>query len=186
MKIINLQKGKLLEWVIALIFVGIGISFRLLPHLANFTPVAAIALFGGVYLPKKLALVLPLAAMIISDLIIGLYDQKLMFFVYGSFVLCVLLGFWLKGRKKWTNILGTSIAGSSLFFLITNFAVWSFSAWYPKTLSGIIQCYTMALPFFRNTLFGDLFYVFFFFGIYEAAIFLVLRKDRNSIKILSE
>lgn len=161
------KKGKTLEFIVALLFILIGVSLRLLPHAPNFAPIAAIALFGGVYFSKKIALFLPLAAMAIGDLFIGWYEPKLMFSVYGSFLLCVVLGFWLKRNKKWYTVGGSAILSAVLFFLITNFSVWVFTPWYAKTLSGIIQCYLMALPFFRNTLLGDLFYVIVFFGSYE-------------------
>ncbi len=161
------KKGKNLEFIIALLLVLIGVSLRLIPHAPNFTPIAAIALFGGVYFSKKIALILPVSAMAISDIFIGYYEPKLMFFVYGSFILSVVLGFWLKKRKKWYTVGGGAILSAVLFFLITNFAVWTFTPWYTKTFSGITQCYIMALPFFRNTLLGDLFYVIVFFGAYE-------------------
>jgi len=174
------MKKKNIEFIIALLFILIGVSLRLLPHTPNFTPIAAVALFGGVYFSKKIALILPLVAMLISDIFIGFYEPKLMFFVYGSFVLSVVLGFWLKKHKNWYMVGGSAILSSILFFLITNFAVWAFTPWYAKTLSGIYQCYLMALPFFRNTLIGDLFYATVFFGAYELAVF-CLKK----IKILS-
>ena len=160
-------QGKNLELVIIVAFVLIGVSLRLLPHPFNFTPIAAMALFGGVYLSKRMALVLPILALAISDVFIGYYEIKLMVFVYGSFLLCVILGFWIKKHKKWQTVLGGSILSAVIFFFLTNFAVWVFTPWYQKTLSGIIQCYLMALPFFRNTLLGNLFYVSIFFGIYE-------------------
>jgi len=175
------KKGKIIEFLIAVIFVLIGVGLRLLPHVPNFTPIAAIALFGGVYLGRKMALLLPLLAMVISDIFIGYYQLGVMASVYASFLICVLLGFWLKKHKKWFTIAGSSIFGSILFFLITNFAVWIFTPWYAKTFSGIIQCYLMALPFFRNTLFGDLFYVVIFFGVYEMITAFVRKKYRNIV-----
>jgi len=163
------KQGKILEFLIGILFVLIGVSFRLFPHPPNFAPVAAIALFGGVYFSKEIALTLPISIMLISDIFIGYYGISLMAVVYGSFLLCVLLGFWLKKNKKWYTIGGSAILGAVLFFLITNFAVWAFTPWYAKTFVGLIQCYFMALPFFKNTLLGDLFYVSVFFGIYELA-----------------
>ena len=153
--------------IIFAILIVLGSAFRLLPHPLNFTPIGAIALFSGFYFKKKYALVIPVLAMLISDSFLGFYNWKLMFAIYGSFLLCVALGFWLKKHKKWYTILGGSLACSVLFFLITNFAVWAFAPWYAKTFFGIIQCYIMAIPFFRNTLLGDLFYVTIFFGAYE-------------------
>jgi len=163
------KKGKILELIIALTFILIGVSLRLLPHPPNFTPILAIALFGGVYLSRKIAFVLPILAMAISDIFIGYYGVVLMILVYGTFLLSVVLGFWLKKHKKWYTVGGSAILSAVLFFLVTNFAVWAFTPWYAKTLSGIIQCYVMAIPFFRNTLLGNLFYVTVFFGAYEIA-----------------
>jgi len=162
-----IKKIQILEITIAIILVLIGASMRLISHPPNFTPIAAIALFAGVYLSKRTALILPVLAMVISDIFIGHYEISLMTVVYGSFLFYVLLGFWLKKNKKWYTIGGSAILGAVLFFLITNFAVWVFTPWYVKTFAGLIQCYFMALPFFKNTLLGDLFYVSVFFGIYE-------------------
>lgn len=170
------KKGKILEFSIAVILIIIGIVFRFLPHPPNFTPIAAIALFGGVYFSRKLAFILPMAAMVISDIFIGFYEPKLMASVYGSFLLCVVLGFWLKKNKKWYTVLGGSISASIIFFVITNFAVWAFTFWYPHNFSGLIQCYLMALPFFKNTLLGDLSYVIILFGTYELAEAWVRKK----------
>ncbi len=170
------KKGKTLEFFIALLFVLIGVSLRLLPHPPNFAPILAIALFGGVYLSRKIAFVLPIFAIAISDIFIGYYGIVLMIAVYGTFLLSVVLGFWLKKHKKWYTVGGIAILSAVLFFLITNFAVWAFTPWYAKTLSGIIQCYIMAIPFFRNTLLGNLFYVTVFFGAYEIATVWVRKR----------
>jgi len=175
-KIILSKNGKILEFSIALLLISIGVSLRLLPHPPNFAPIAAIALFGGVYFSRKIALILPIVAMAISDIFIGDYEPKLMASVYGSFLLCVVLGFWLKKHKKWYTVGGSVLSCSVLFFLITNFAVWDFTPWYAKTISGLIQCYLMALPFFKNTLLGDLFYVTIFFGAYEIVEVWIKRR----------
>jgi hypothetical protein len=171
-----MKKIKILEIIFVVILITIGVVSRLLPHLPNFTPIVAIALFGGVYLSRKAAVVIPLLAMAVSDIFIGRYEIGLMISVYGSFLVCVLVGFWLKNNKKWYTTLGCTILGSVLFFIITNFAVWAFTPWYAKDISGLIQCYLMALPFFRGTLLGDLFYVFLFFGTYEFVYYLVAKK----------
>jgi len=175
-KLIPNKTGKTLELLVAITLILVGVGLRLLPHAPNFAPIAALALFSGVYLSKRLAFVLPLAAMLISDIFLGFYDLKLMAAVYGSFALVAVLGFWLKNHKKWQTILGSSALGGILFFLITNFAVWAFSPWYSKTFLGIVQCYTAALPFLRNTLLGDLFYAVLFFGIFELADIWIRRK----------
>lgn len=162
---------------LAIVFVVIGAALRFAPHFPNFAPIAAIALFGGVYLNKKYALIIPIAAMFISDLFIGLYDFKLMAGVYLSFILVGLIGLFVKKHKNIGTIIGGTILGSVLFFLITNFAVWIFYNWYAHTLSGLSQCFTMALPFFRGTLMGDLFYVAVLFGIYEIVMAVIKRKQ---------
>jgi len=177
-KIALSKRGKIIEFSIAIAFIFIGISLRLLPHPPNFAPIAAIALFGGVYLSKKLSLSLPVLVLLISDIFLGFYQFSLMLFVYGSFLLCVVLGFWLKKHKKWHIVLGTSLFGSLIFFFLTNFSVWAFTSWYPKSFSGIIQCYLMALPFFKNTAMGDLFYITVFFGTYELVEVWVREKFR--------
>jgi hypothetical protein len=174
------KNGKILNIAIAIVIILIGASLRLVPHPPNFAPIAAIALFGGVYLSKKTAMALPLTAMLLSDIFLGFYEVKLMAFVYGSFLLCVVSGFWIKSHKKWQTILGGAFFCSLIFFVLTNFAVWVFTPWYAKTFDGLVQCYLMALPFFKNTLSGDLFYAFVFFGSYELITLWV--KKRFTIK----
>ncbi|MDP3143603.1 MAG: hypothetical protein Q8N14_06715 [Candidatus Omnitrophota bacterium] len=142
----------------------LGISLRLVPHLPNVVPVVAIALFAGVYLNKRYAPWLALALMMISDVMLGLHNVAL--FTYGSVVAIAFLGIWLRNRKTISRVIGTSLASSLLFFVVTNFGVW-LMGWYPRTLEGLINCYTLAIPFFRNMLLGDLAYVAIFFGAYE-------------------
>jgi hypothetical protein len=150
---------------------------RLIPHPANFAPISAMALFGGVYLGKKQALILPLAAMFISDLFIGFDSFPMRVSVYGSFILAVLIGMRLKRHKNPKYIASASLCSSILFFLITNFAVWAFTNIYPKNVAGVIESYTYAVPFFRNTILGDLFYSGAFFGGYELLRSLLRNKD---------
>ncbi len=173
------KKEKIIEFSIISLLILIGVILRLLPHPPNFTPILAIALFGGVYFSRKIAFILPIAAMVISDVFIGYYEVKLMAAVYGSFLLCVVLGFWLKKNKNWQTIFGSSVLSALIFFLLTTFAVWAFPPWYVKIFSGIIQCYLMALPFFKNTLLGNLFYVTIFFGVYEMVEIWIRKKNRT-------
>ncbi|MDP3883030.1 MAG: hypothetical protein Q8Q48_03160 [Candidatus Staskawiczbacteria bacterium] len=180
------KKEKNTEFIIAIFLVLVGVALRLVPHAPNFTPISAIALFGGVYFSRRTAFVLPVLAILISDLFIGFYDFKIMAAVYGSFILSVALGLWLKNHKKWHLIVGGAILSSVLFFLITNFAVFAFSPWYAKSLSGLIQCYVMALPFFKNTLLGDIFYTAVFFGAYETVLVLVKKivASKNKLAVI--
>lgn len=145
-----------------------AIVLRFLPHLPNFAPISAIAIFSAVYLPKKWAFVVPILAMLVSDVFIGLYSFPIMVSVYGSFSVSALLGLWLKERKGVVNTVGVVLAASLQFYLITNFAVWAFGTLYPHTSAGLLASYVNALPFLRGTLLGDLFYVGAMFGLYEA------------------
>jgi hypothetical protein len=95
-------------------------------------------------------------------------------YVYGSFILTGIIGLWLKNHKNAQNIVGATLLSSVLFFLITNFGVWA-AGWYPRTLSGLMQSYMMGLPFFRNTVLGDLCYTGVFFGCYELAQLLIIK-----------
>lgn len=141
---------------------------RMVPHPANFAPIGALALFGGIYLPKRFALVIPLGAMIVSDIFIGFYTWQIMIAVYSSFILSCLIGLWVRSHKTALTVLGGALAGSFIFFFITNAAVWAFSGMYPFTFQGLSQSYLMGLPFLRNTLAGDLFYTTFLVGSFEA------------------
>lgn len=138
---------------------------RLVPHYPNFTPIAAIALFGGAHMGRKwLAFFVPLFALFISDLIIGFHG--FMVPVYISFALVVLIGNLMRNNVKIATVLGGALSSSVIFFLITNFAVWLGSPYYPQTFSGLMQSFTMAIPFFHATVLGDLFYSSVFFGSY--------------------
>ncbi len=141
---------------------------RLIPHPPNFVPIAAMALFGGAYFTKRwVAFLIPLAAMLITDLILGFHST--MWAVYLSFMLMVVIGMLLIKQKKISNIFLASVSASVLFFAITNFAVWASGIYYPKDLSGLAASYTAAIPFFHYTLLGDLFFVALMFGSFELA-----------------
>lgn len=150
-------------------FILLGALARLIPHAPNFTPVGAMALFGGTHLNKKQAFIIPIAIMLLSDLFIGFDSLQMRIFVYGSFLLTVVVGKLLKRNLSLRNTILASFTSSVLFFVITNFAVWVFTPLYLKTYSGLVNCFIMALPFFRNTLLGDLFYTGAIFGSYKFA-----------------
>lgn len=149
------------------LFIFLGAALRFIPHAANFAPIGAMALFGGARLNKKYALILPLVAMIISDYFIGFYSWQIMVSVYASFLIYGLLGLWARKNESWAKLGAAALAGSVLFFLITNGAVWAFGSMYPHTFGGLLACYAAGLPFFRGTILGDIFYAAVFFGAYE-------------------
>ncbi len=141
----------------------VAASFRLFTNIPNFTPIAAIALFGGAYLSKKpYAFLLPFTALFITDLIIGFHS--LMFAVYLSFALTVGIGILMRKNIRVLTVLGGAVSSALIFFLITNFAVWLTTPYYTKDLTGLMHCYTMAIPFFHNGLLGDLMYSSVLFG----------------------
>lgn len=154
----------------------LGVACRLLPHAWNFAPVAGIALFSGAYLGRRYGLINPVLTLFLGDLFIGFYELPVMLAVYGCLALVGLMGSYLKQNKNWEIIIAAAIASSIMFFVFTNLAVWQFSIWYKKDLTGLINCFTLALPFYRNTLIGDLFYTGVFFGSAQAIEFLVNKK----------
>lgn len=142
----------------ALICIILALSlYRLLPHPLNFTPVMAMALFAGAHFDnKKLAFIIPIAAMLLSDLFLGFHNTII--FVYGAMLFSVVLGLFIQKKSTPLNVIFASISGSIIFFLVTNLGVWLMNDFYPKNAQGLLQSYTMALPFFQRSLFGDLFF----------------------------
>ena len=166
----------------AFLLVFVAAFSRLLPHPANFTAIGAIALFGGVYLEKRFAFVVPILAKLMSDYFIGFYSG--MYWVYGSFVLIGLVGVWLKNHKKPLYILSGTFVSSILFFAVTNFGVWMTpGSIYAPTWAGLVECYVLAIPFFRNTVGGDLFFVAVMFGAYEGLL-MVLKKEQTEQSVV--
>lgn len=136
--------------VVIISFIIVAAIIRLFPHLPNVSPITAMALFSGVYFTnKKYAFIIPLLAMFFSDLFLGF--STISIFVYVAFILVGIIG--VNSRKiKLTTVLLSSLS----FFIITNLGVWILS--YPKTINGLLECYTLAIPFFRYSLIGDLFF----------------------------
>ena len=152
-------------WVLTLMVLGAAFA-RLIPHPPNFAPIAAMALFGGAYFSKKtFAFIIPLAALFISDLVIGIYSYAWM--VYLSFALIVLLGIVMLKKINVKNLIVASLSASISFFVITNFGVWALGTLYPKTPAGLMESYIAAIPFLQYSLIGDLFFVGLMFGVYE-------------------
>jgi hypothetical protein len=152
------------SWFLLALIV-LAAASRLLPHPPNVAPVAAVALFGGATIDRRWsAFLVPLATLLLSDLLLqatymagwqpswGFYQGQ--WVVYACFALTVCLGFLIRRRNVLTIAMAT-VAGSAVFFLLTNFAFWASGLLYPRTLSGLWLCYEMALPFFRNSLLGD-------------------------------
>ena len=127
-----------------------AIFSRFIPHPPNFTPITAIALLCSKgFTNRWIIFLIPIISLFISDLFLGLHDS--IPFVYGAFILITFLGISVKKIS-----IGTVLMSSTIFFLISNFGVWFYN--YPLTLNGFISCYTLATPFFLNTILGDLTY----------------------------
>ena len=150
--------------------------FRLLPHLPNVSPVAAMALFGGAYFAdKRMALIVPFVALFVSDLVLGLHNS--MIFVYAGFALTVVIGFQLQKRVTLTNTAFAVVVSSVLFFLLTNFGAWMTSGLYAKSAAGLMQAYAAGIPFFQNSLLGNAVYAAVIFGGYH-----LLQKNITALK----
>ncbi len=140
-----------------------GAFMRLIPHWPNFTPIAAMALFGGAYFQNKnMAFIIPLAALLVSDLILGLHQYMLA--VYASFAVVVFIGIYLRQRIGVGSVIAASVVSSLLFFIVTNFAIWLGSPFYPQNPAGLMESYIAGLPFLSNGFLGDLFFSTLFFG----------------------
>ena len=141
----------------------VAAALRLVPHPPNFSPIGAMALFGGAYFGRRaLAFAAPLGALLLSDAILGFHSGVP--YVYGSVALVVLLGRAVAKRMTALTIAGAALASSILFFAVTNFGTWATGEIYPPTLAGLAACYVAAIPFFQNTLAGDLFFSALLFG----------------------
>lgn len=173
--------------MLSILMITGGILLRLTPHVPNFAPITAVALFGGAYLGKKYALLIPFLAMIVSDYLllyinpfetpalnlsliqpVNLMFHSTTLFVWGSFLISGLIGVWLRKHKKPMFIIAASFFASIQFFIITNFGVWA-TGMYSRGLDGLLESYIMGLVFFKWTMIGDLFYTTVFFGTYKLA-----------------
>ena len=155
-RFLTLRFGALCAFVLA------AALMRWLPHPPNVAPIGAMALFGGALFARKdVAIAVVFAAMLISDLLL---DFQPALFVYLAFAGAVGVGFLLRKNRSAPRIAGASVAGSVLFFVVTNFAVWASGSLYPLTFGGLAACFAAAIPFFPNTLLGDAFFVAVFFG----------------------
>ena len=148
------------ETMLVISLIGLAVASRLLPHPPNFAPITGIALFAAARFQQKwFAFLLPLFCLFITDLVLGLSWINL--FVYGAFALISLMGM----RRKKLHF-PSILAGATLFFVVSNFGVWLLH--YPLTLEGLMSCFTLAIPFFGNTLAGDLFYTLVLFYTFSA------------------
>ncbi len=187
----------LLRWSMIALLVCFAATVRVFDWGWNFAPAGALALFAGVYFRDKYeALLVPVLAMFAGDVGLAISNDNpdylfhdLMPVIYGCYLLSVFLGFGVRLRwsrnlestdsvensvhpqpvQKWGLVIGAGFAGALLFFVITNFATWVIAdpTRYSKDFAGLLQCFTLALPFWRNTLASDILFGIVFFGGYE-------------------
>ncbi|MGE4170028.1 MAG: DUF6580 family putative transport protein [Candidatus Margulisiibacteriota bacterium] len=158
----HVQRDHSIFLIVAMI--GFGVMLRILPHPFNFTPIGAMGLYAGLKTRQKsLAFGLPLIAMFLSDLVLGFHSLQVL--VYGCIALNVAAGLWLRAHFSWVKCGGLVLLCSTLFFMVTNFGVWVFSGMYPHTMSGLLSCFALAIPFFQNAVLGDFVYTGAFLGL---------------------
>jgi hypothetical protein len=163
---LNPRLGALIAFVLA------AAATRLLPHPPNMTSIASVALFGGAYFKdRRLAFAVPLLALLLSDLALGWFYQWSMLayqshmeIQYLCFALIVVMGFALRTGRSALRIASASLFAAVVFFVVTNFGEWLFQDLYPRTLAGLAACYVAAIPFFGNSVLGDLLYSALLFG----------------------
>jgi len=169
MNSMNANNSRLIALLSAIVLAAV---LRLVPHPPNFTPIDAMALFSGAYLGRRaVAFAAPLGALLLSDAVLGFYFG--MQFQYLSVALIVLLGWLALSRVSVLRLGVAAVASSVLFFAVSNFGTWLTSGMYPHDIAGLGTCYVAAIPFFQNTLAGDLFYVTLLFGGLRVAELLV-------------
>jgi hypothetical protein len=185
LKKLNLNENYL-NYLGIVFFIGIGVLSRIVDHIPNFTPIVGISLFIAYLWNRLYSSFFVITTMFISNLILGYEFDKIQGSVYLSFLIPVILGRLIQKTKnesyKYLTIVGISIISSTLFYFITNFAVWLWSGMYDHTLNGFILCYELALPFYRNTLLGDLFSSIFIFSVYDLYIYLIKNIDEYRYK----
>ena len=173
--------------VILAVLITLGVAGRLLPHPPNFTPMAAIALFAGfIFMKKYMAVVAVVAVMLLTDyfafgyLSPDWFASKSMMVVYLALLFPIVFRGFLQKKLGVLRIAGAALASSTVFFVATNFAVWAFSPMYEKTWAGLVLCYTMAIPFFQNTIAGDIMWSGIVFGSYFAL------RHFSKLRVLTE
>ena len=160
----------MMRFLLSTLFVILGAAWTLTPHPWNFAPVGAIALFAGAtYERRSTALAVPVLTAVLADLLRGGFHEASIA-VYASYALIALLGIALRARRTSPLAVGGgAIASATIFYLVTNGAMWPVSVVYPPTFAGLVACYIGGLPYYLNTLVSDLAFSAFFFGAYALA-----------------
>jgi hypothetical protein len=180
--IINRKNIQRIAIIICLVALAVG--WRIINHNYQFAPnlelVTAVSVLSAIIFGWRIALIVPIATMIISDIIIG--NSSIFMFTWGSFAIIGLSATILrklndKPKIQILSSIGFAAVSTFLFFIITNFGVW-LQGWYPATMAGLIDSYVMAIPFYRTMLIGNLILV------PTAVIAWQLIKLRQNAKLL--
>ena len=166
--------------VFLLLLIGISTRFLFLVDgesiLPNFSAIGAVAIFGACYFKGATRWIVPLAILWVSDIVLNnvFYSQYFESFqlvgdlwVYLSFLVAGLIAYKIMRQPSWGRLAFTGLSAAVVFFVISNFGVWATGTLYPRTGAGLLACYEAGIPFFRNTLLGNVFYSFVLVGLYE-------------------
>lgn len=195
-----MNKKLTLRYSVITVMILLAALSRLLPHPPNFAPIGGMALFGAAYYTRKAwAYLIPIAAMWLSDLILNnlVYAQYFdgfvwltptWMFTFGSFALIVLMGTFTLRKVRVPQLLFSALGASTIFFAVSNFGVWLTSGMYPHTWAGLSACYAAAIPFFQNTVLGDLVYSATLFGLFEWSLswFPALRTRKENYQVAKQ
>lgn len=181
------RRRLLIDLAVAFGLIALIVVARLIPHLPNFTPVSAVALFSAYYFRKRQwAAAIPAVGMIIADFFLPQYAWQQRLVVYGSFFVCYLIGIVLRKKYSLGRTIGASLAASLVFFLITN-CVFLYQGpgpvMYSHTVAGQIQSYTNALPFLKWTLLGDMAYSLIIFAAYQYVHAFAINKNKRKVAL---
>jgi Family of unknown function (DUF6580) len=154
-----------MDLLLVAFLIGFDVIARLLPHAAGVWPFAASALFAGRMLRiPGLAVIVPLAAVLLSNVALAGDDWRITLFVCAAITVPAFAGMLIRRWPGAVPVIGAMLSCSLIFFVTTNFAVWAFSGMYPLTWQGLTQCFIAALPFLDKTVVGDLFWTAVLFG----------------------
>lgn len=172
-------------FVFAIGLILLGVISRLSAHAWNFTIMGGLSIFCGAFFSRRwVSVVVIFTSLLISDLMLGFHPQ--MPGVYLAFALMIVVGALLKMKPSRLAVASGATLGSFLFFVVSNFFVWFEGSLYPQSWSGLVECYAMAIPFYRNQLVADLVSALVLFEAAKAMKgFLVARLDQAEVNSLS-
>lgn len=171
------MNNKTLTFLLSNLLIILAITTRFLPHPPNFTAVLSVGIFAGyLFKNKAIGYIIPIIAMIASDLIIGMHNT--LWAVYLSIIIAGIIGSKINQSNN-GKIALSSFSSALVFFILTNFAVWIAGILYPFNISGLMSCYISAIPFFGYTLLSTIIYSFILFKLYNLLENYILLKNYN-------